>query len=601
MATYMDFEYERVNSEITIEKYHGSKASVNIPTKIKGLPVTEIGDFAFSDCSSLTNITIPNSVTSIGNGAFEICDSLRSIVIPDSVGYIGYSAFAACNSLESIIIPNSVTEIGNSAFSGCRSLTNIIIPDSVTEIGNSAFYGCELLTSIIIANSVTFIGEQAFEDCSSLRNLIIPDSVKGIGSRAFGGCSSLESVIIPDSIKVIGKETFISCSSLKNINIPDSVTDIGEGSFSGCHSLTNITISDSVTYIGKQAFSDCKLLKSIVIPDSVTSIGEKIFENCSSLKTIYFPKSLMNVSGVNNSIKKFSDEYRDKIHYYDLPVRFFKKISYLKNAPNVHEDILKLVRKIETTNSFYKFTDEMFTNADSILDDFIAVHKLQRRIATSYSINLIVLINSVSQKKIINTLKYVQKFNDEIAKIETGTKEKLRALFATKPAVKKQSASVVGRPSNNQSKSIMNLITSQTRSMKKEMASEVNSNFKYSRIESAIQIDKYIGHDASVTIPEHIEGLPVTTIGYKAFDNPDLRKVVIPASVNTIVYAAFNSNQHLHVLFKGDAIQMIVQSFLAPNVTFYYTQNSIAGILYKIADDNPKYNVNYNAADFDKA
>ena len=46
---------------------------------------------------------------------------------------------------------------------------------------------------------------------------------------------------------------------------------------------------------------------------------------------------------------------------------------------------------------------------------------------------------------------------------------------------------------------------------------------------------------------------------------------------------------------------MIVQSFLAPNVTFYYTQNSIAGILYKIADDNPKYNVNYNAADFDKA
>ncbi|MBQ3441872.1 MAG: leucine-rich repeat domain-containing protein [Selenomonadaceae bacterium] len=600
MPTYMDFEYERVNSEITIEKYHGSKASVNIPTKIKGLPVTEIGDFAFSDCSSLTNITIPDSVTSIGREAFLNCNSLKSIIIPDSVGDIGESAFLNCSSLESIIIPNSITSIGDSAFSGCRSLTNIIIPDSVTEIGNSAFYGCELLTNVIIANSVTFIGEQAFEDCSSLRSLIIPDSVKGIGNRAFGVCSSLESVIIPDSIKVIGKEAFISCSSLKNINIPDSVTDIGESSFSGCHSLTNITISDSVTYIGKQAFRDCKLLKSIVIPDSVTSIGEKIFEDFSSLKTIYFPKSLMNVSGVNNGIKKFTDEYGNKIYYYDLPVRFFKKISYLKNAPNVHEDILKLVRKIETTNSFYKFTDEMFTNADSILDDFIAVHKLQRRIATSYSINLIALINSVSQKKIINRLKYVQKFNDEIAKIETGTKEKLRALFATKPAVKKQSASVIGRPSNNQSKPTTNSITSQTRSMKKEMASEVSSNFKYSRIESAIQIDKYVGHDVSVTIPEHIEGLPVTTIGYKAFDNPDLRKVVIPASVNTIVYSGFVSKQSLHVLFNSKSIQLTTQSFIAPEVTFYFVNAIIYDSIYPIIKNNPKCIINYDAEDFIK-
>ena len=600
MAIYMGFEYERVGSEITIEEYHGSKAFVNIPSKIKGLPVTSIGDYAFSNCDSLKNITIPDSVTSIGREAFLNCYSLKSIIIPDSVGDIGESAFFNCSSLESIIIPNSITSIGSTAFYGCRSLTNIIIPDSVTYIGEQAFEGCSSLTNLIIPDSVEGIGNRAFDGCSSLESVIIPDSIKVIGKEAFISCSSLKNINIPDSVTEIGDSAFSGCSSLMNITIPNSVTYIGEGSFSGCHSLTNITIPDSVTYIGKQAFSDCKLLKSIVIPDSVTSIGEKIFENCSLLKTIYFPKSLMNVSGVNNGIKKFTDEYGNKIYYYDLPIRFFKKISYLKNAPNVHEDILKLVRKIETTNSFYKFTDEMFTNADSILDDFIAVYKLQRKIATGYAINLIALINSVSQKKITNTLKYVQNFNDEIAKIETGTKEKLRALFVAKPAVKKQSASVIGRPSNNQSKPVTSLITSQTRSMKKEMVSEVNSNFKYSRIESAIQIDKYIGHDVSVTIPEHIEGLPVTTIGYKAFDNPDLRKVVIPASVNTIVYSGFVSKQPLHVLFNSRSIQMTAQSFIAPKVTFYFVNAIIYDSIYPIIKNNPNCIINYDAEDFIK-
>ena len=139
---------------------------------------------AFSTCTSLTSIVIPNSVVSIGDGAFSRCSSLSNIVIPNSVTDIGNSAFSFCRSLTNIVIPNSVTDIGNSAFSNCSSLSNIVIPDSVTAIGNFAFWGCSSLSNIVIPDSVTAIGDYAFYYCS-LSNIVIPDSVTAIGICAF--------------------------------------------------------------------------------------------------------------------------------------------------------------------------------------------------------------------------------------------------------------------------------------------------------------------------------------------------------------------------------------------------------------------------------
>ena len=104
--------------------------------------VKSIGGSAFSGCTGLTSIEIPNSVTSIGDFTFSGCTGLTSIEIPNSVTNIGSSAFRGCTGLTSIEIPNSVTSIGSSAFSGCTGLTSIEIPNSVTSIGSSAFYGC---------------------------------------------------------------------------------------------------------------------------------------------------------------------------------------------------------------------------------------------------------------------------------------------------------------------------------------------------------------------------------------------------------------------------------------------------------------------------
>ena len=160
-----DSAFKGIYSEAS-DQYESSITSITIPNS-----VTSIGDFVFSDCESLTSITIPNSVTSIGNDAFQNCTNLKSITIPNSVTSIGSGAFYNCTSLTSITIPNSVTSIGSAAFSWCRSLTSITIPNSVTSIGESAFYNCTSLTSITIPSSVTSIGSAAFYWCISLTDV----------------------------------------------------------------------------------------------------------------------------------------------------------------------------------------------------------------------------------------------------------------------------------------------------------------------------------------------------------------------------------------------------------------------------------------------
>jgi hypothetical protein len=147
-----DFLYSG-STEITIIDYIGSGDAV-IPTAINNITVTGIGDWAFSYCTSLTGITIPNSVIGIGDWAFFQCTSLTGITIPDSVTSIGNGAFFQCTSLISVTILDGVASIGGNAFGGCTSLAGITIPDSVESIGGYAFYGCSGLTSVTFADTI---------------------------------------------------------------------------------------------------------------------------------------------------------------------------------------------------------------------------------------------------------------------------------------------------------------------------------------------------------------------------------------------------------------------------------------------------------------
>ena len=179
-------------------KYTGSVA---IPERVtyEGVEysVTTIGQDAFSDCSGLTSVTIPNGVTSIADRTFSDCSGLTSITIPNSVTRIGYLAFYGCSGLISITIPNSVTSIGSYAFDGCSGLTSVIV-----ESGNTVYDSRDNCNAIIETATNTII-----QGCM---NTSILNSVTSIGHSAFRGCSGLTSVTIPNSVTEIGGSAFSS-------------------------------------------------------------------------------------------------------------------------------------------------------------------------------------------------------------------------------------------------------------------------------------------------------------------------------------------------------------------------------------------------------
>ena len=268
--------------------------------------VTSIGMFAFSECSGLTTVTIPESVTSIGDYAFYWCSDLTSVEIPNSVSSIGNNAFYQCSNLTSVSIGNSVSSIGVAAFYQCSNLTSVTIPGSVSSIANTAFENCSGLTSFKVEDgesSISF-GENALTSCPiedlylgrnwtyagsgalspGIKTLTIGDKVTALPDNAFSGCTGLTSVVFnAEKCNSVGSQVFPA--SIDSFTFGENVQIIPAYCCQGLTNLISVTIPNSVTSIGVSAFSGCSGFTSVTIPNSVTSIGNYAFDNCSGLKS----------------------------------------------------------------------------------------------------------------------------------------------------------------------------------------------------------------------------------------------------------------------------------------------------------------------------
>ena len=271
--------------------YLAPMTSVTIPASVKS-----IGQYAFAESYHIKSVKIEGRVETIEKNAFSGCSSLAEITLPDGLISIGKWAFYRAG-LTSIRIPETVTEIGTCAFYRCYELQEVVLPAGITSIEPETFYECKALTKINLPEGITRIGYKAFSGCISLAELSIPRSVCRIEYEAFRKCRSLKYIAVPEGVTSIEQGVFSSCSDLTSIQLPYGITQIGEDAFAWCGSLSGIALPASVNTIGARAFYQCASLIKLDIPDGVSRIEASLVASCRKLVAITIPASVTYIDG----------------------------------------------------------------------------------------------------------------------------------------------------------------------------------------------------------------------------------------------------------------------------------------------------------------
>lgn len=307
----------------------------------------KMGSGVFSGCTSLSSLTLPflglsaQEPETLSYLFGDVPSSLRSVALTGGTA-LAASAFSQCASLTEIALPETLTSVGAYAFGGCSLLQEIVLPDSVAEIGDSAFYGCSSLTAITlpfagasaqggenthfgyIFGAVTY-RENADSLPQSLRSVTLTGG-ESIGARAFYGCDRLREISLPKTLRTVGEDAFSLCTSLEKVTAEemaawcgisfanasanplscaaslycggeqvtslrptDGISSIAPYAFYGYAALTDISFGADLLSVGAHAFENCTGLTQITLPDGVESVGQGAFAGCSSLTVASLP------------------------------------------------------------------------------------------------------------------------------------------------------------------------------------------------------------------------------------------------------------------------------------------------------------------------
>lgn len=281
--------------------------TLNVPETLKVIKA-----YTFSYCSLLKDITLPDTLESIDPYAFYCSDNVKSVTTPS----LGLHAIPASN-LESVILtsgttiaeaafcyienlkyleiaPDTITTIGKSAFAGCKYLTNVTLPDTVTSIGDGAFAETGL-TNIVLPNKLAAISDSVFKNCLDLKSVSMPDAITSIGDEAFLYCESLATINLPTKLNSIGNHAFMGCTALKEINLPTKLKQIGLSCFKDCKGATTVKMGPMLEVIPDNSFENCSALTDLIVADNVQKIGDDAFANCINLKEVMLPSSVSSI------------------------------------------------------------------------------------------------------------------------------------------------------------------------------------------------------------------------------------------------------------------------------------------------------------------
>ena len=237
--------------------------------------VTGIGRFAFSDCDSISSLTISDSEITIAECAFYECAKLVSVTIEDSTVEIGESAFCGSDAVK-LVIEQSEVELGYMSFYECKSLSAVSAEDSVVTFCDSAF-SCSGIETLDIEDCSVTAGEFAFSDCENLVSATIEGSSVELGEFAFTG-SGLETFSGDGGSISIDESAFWECMSLVSVSLDFDSISVADGAFSNCVSLETVTLTGNVKF-GDDVFSNCENLRAMTI-DGDAAIGDDMFYGC---------------------------------------------------------------------------------------------------------------------------------------------------------------------------------------------------------------------------------------------------------------------------------------------------------------------------------
>lgn len=345
-----------------LKKYTGNDECVVIPEGI-----TEIKDYAFSDCSSLKKIIIPDHVTDIGDYAFYECRCLEEIEISSSVRYMGQGVFCRCNSLKKVVLPQYLTSVSRLMFYHCVSLEEVILPPACRTIGKSAFEKCYSLKELHLPETVRTLEGNAFDDCIGLQKLDLPASLETIGDHAFFSCGALRKLVIGSDIRAIGTGAFetggrISVSIMSDLQLHSSMFEtnwnmnwnFGVNRHYNGRNEDNYQLFDS--YLENVQFHEWKPTAVIVLlvnyletydlHQDHSAYDEMLRENMDACLEFMIPnhRNTALETGVRKHLitKETLQPYFPRIKDRELRIRLMDELSDAEQT-NTLDDLLKLL------------------------------------------------------------------------------------------------------------------------------------------------------------------------------------------------------------------------------------------------------------------